>query len=106
MAADGESVGPLLDRRPWPGRIQSPGPSGTGCGVGRVALYGRRGQREGRSFYVAGEEVGLWSEPELTRSLARPGGWDLDSLDTFARDTMIGDLTNPFLIEDPLKGNE
>jgi|KBSSwiStaDraftv2_1062776.scaffolds.fasta_scaffold241706_2 3-oxoacyl-[acyl-carrier protein] reductase len=60
----------------------------------------------GRSFYVAGEEVGLWSEPELTRSLARPGGWDLDSLDTFARETMIGDLTNPFLIEDPLKGNE
>ena len=60
----------------------------------------------GRSFYVAGEEVGLWSEPELSRSLTRPGGWDLDSLDMFARDTMIGDLTNPFLIEDPLKGNE
>lgn len=60
----------------------------------------------GRSFYVAGEEVGLWSEPELARSLTRPGGWDLDSLDMFARDTMIGDLTNPFLIEDPLKGNE
>jgi hypothetical protein len=40
------------------------------------------------------------------RSLIRFGGWDLDSLDTFARDTMIGDLTNPFLIEDPLKGNE
>jgi enoyl-[acyl-carrier-protein] reductase (NADH) len=60
----------------------------------------------GRSFYVAGEEVGLWSEPELVRSLARPGGWDLDALDAFASDTMIGDLTNPFLIEDPLKGNE
>ena len=60
----------------------------------------------GRSFYVAGEEVGLWSEPELIRSLARPGGWDLDSLDLFACDTMTGDLTNPFLIEDPLKGNE
>ncbi len=60
----------------------------------------------GRSFYVAGEEVGLWSEPELIRSLARPGGWDLDSLDTFGRDTMIGDLTNPFLIDDPLKGED
>src|SRR5215510_2073624 len=60
----------------------------------------------GRSFYVAGEEVGLWSEPELIRSLVRPGGWDLDSLDMFARDTMIGDLTNPFLIEDPLKGED
>jgi NAD(P)-dependent dehydrogenase (short-subunit alcohol dehydrogenase family) len=60
----------------------------------------------GRSFFVAGEEVGLWSEPELIRSLARPGGWDLDSLDSFARDAMTADLTNPFLIEDPLKGNE
>ena len=60
----------------------------------------------GRSFYVAGEEVGLWSEPELSRSLSRPGGWDLDSLDAFASDAMIGDLTNSFQIEDPLKGNE
>ncbi len=60
----------------------------------------------GRSFYVAGEEVGLWSEPELIRSLARPEGWDLDALDAFARDAMTGDLTNPFLIEDPLKDNE
>jgi len=60
----------------------------------------------GRSFYVAGEEVGLWSEPELIRSLARPGGWDLDSLDSFAREAMTADLTNPFLIEDPLKGDE
>lgn len=64
------------------------------------------GNVNGRSFYVAGEEVGLWSEPELIRSLARPGGWDLDSLDDFASEAMIGDLTNPFLIEDPLKGNE
>jgi 3-oxoacyl-[acyl-carrier protein] reductase len=56
----------------------------------------------GRSFYVAGEEVGLWSEPELTRSLTRPGGWDLDSLDDFAADEMTRDLTNPFLIPNPL----
>ncbi|HJY83625.1 MAG TPA: SDR family NAD(P)-dependent oxidoreductase [Candidatus Binatia bacterium] len=60
----------------------------------------------GRSFYVAGEEVGLWSEPELIRSLARPGGWDLDSLDAFGCEAMTADLTNPFLIEDPLKGDE
>jgi len=60
----------------------------------------------GRSFYVAGEEVGLWSEPELIRSLARPGRWDLDSLDAFACEAMTADLTNPFLIEDPLKGND
>jgi 3-oxoacyl-[acyl-carrier protein] reductase len=56
----------------------------------------------GRSFYVAGEEVGLWSEPELTRSLTRPGGWDLDSLDDFAAEEMTRDLANPFLIPNPL----
>ena len=60
----------------------------------------------GRSFFVAGEEIGLWSEPELVRDLARPGGWDLDSLDGFAREMMTADLTNPFLIEDPLKGED
>ena len=31
---------------------------------------------------------GPGSEPELLRNLARPGGWDLDSLDSFARDVM------------------
>jgi len=56
----------------------------------------------GRSFYAAGEEVGLWSEPELTRSLTRPGGWDLDSLDDFAAEEMTRDLTNPFFIPNPL----
>jgi hypothetical protein len=60
----------------------------------------------GRSFFVAGEEIGLWSEPELIRNLARPDGWDFDSLDSFVRDVMTADLTNPFLIEDPLKGDE
>jgi hypothetical protein len=60
----------------------------------------------GRSFFVAGEEIGLWSEPELIRNLVRPGGWDLDSLDSFASDAMTADLTNPFLIDDPLKGDE
>jgi NAD(P)-dependent dehydrogenase (short-subunit alcohol dehydrogenase family) len=60
----------------------------------------------GRSFYVAGEEVGLWSEPELIRSLARPGGWDLDSLDEFAKHAMTGDLTNPFLIANPLDNDD
>jgi NAD(P)-dependent dehydrogenase (short-subunit alcohol dehydrogenase family) len=60
----------------------------------------------GRSFYVAGEEVGLWSEPELIRNLARSGGWDLDSLDEFARDAMTADLTNPFKIPNPLEGDD
>jgi 3-oxoacyl-[acyl-carrier protein] reductase len=52
----------------------------------------------GRTLYVGGDEIGLWSEPELTRSMSREGGWTLDSLDSFARQRLIGDLTNEFLI--------
>ena len=54
----------------------------------------------GRTFYVGGDEIGLWSEPELTRSLSREGGWTLDTMDTFARERLIGDLTNDFLLPD------
>jgi 3-oxoacyl-[acyl-carrier protein] reductase len=59
----------------------------------------------GRGFYVAGEEVGLWSEPELVRCLTRPDGWDLDSLDEFGSNSLIFDLTNKFLVKSaPDKG--
>jgi NAD(P)-dependent dehydrogenase (short-subunit alcohol dehydrogenase family) len=54
----------------------------------------------GRTFYVGGDEVGLWSEPELVCSLSREGGWTLDSLDSFARQRLVGDLSNDFLIPD------
>jgi 3-oxoacyl-[acyl-carrier protein] reductase len=54
----------------------------------------------GRTFYVGGDEIGLWSEPELTRSLSREGGWTLDTMDNFARERLIGDLTNDFLLSD------
>jgi hypothetical protein len=50
---------------------------------------------------VAGEEVGLWSEPELVRCMTRPGGWNLDTLDESGPDSLIADLTNKFLIKDP-----
>jgi 3-oxoacyl-[acyl-carrier protein] reductase len=53
----------------------------------------------GRTFYVCGDEIGLFSEPELVRSLSRPGGWDLDSLDNFACERLISDLTNDFVLE-------
>jgi NAD(P)-dependent dehydrogenase (short-subunit alcohol dehydrogenase family) len=54
----------------------------------------------GRTFYVCGDEIGLFSEPELICSLSRVGGWDLDSLDNFASDRLIGDLTNKFTLEE------
>lgn len=52
----------------------------------------------GHTFYVGADEIGLWSEPELMRSLSREGGWTLDTLDSFARDRLLGDLANDFLI--------
>jgi 3-oxoacyl-[acyl-carrier protein] reductase len=54
----------------------------------------------GRTFYVCGDEVGLFSEPELVRSLIRAGGWDLDSLDNYAGDRLISGLSNDFALEE------
>ena len=53
----------------------------------------------GRDFYVAGNEVGLFPELEVEPLLYREGGWDLDALDGSARDHLIGDLTNRYLLE-------
>ena len=53
----------------------------------------------GRDFYVAGNEVGLFPELEVERLLYREGGWDLDALDGAARDSLVGDLTNRYLLE-------
>lgn len=60
----------------------------------------------GRSFFAGGEEVGLWSEPELVRQMTRPGSWTLDALDVYAPMAMTGQLANHFLIEDPLKNGD
>ena len=53
----------------------------------------------GRTFFVSGDEIGLFSEPEVVCSLTRSGGWDLDSLDSYASERLIGNLTNDFLLE-------
>jgi 3-oxoacyl-[acyl-carrier protein] reductase len=53
----------------------------------------------GRTFYVCGDEIGLFSEPELICSLSRAGGWDLDSLDDYACERLIGELTNDFTLD-------
>jgi NAD(P)-dependent dehydrogenase (short-subunit alcohol dehydrogenase family) len=61
---------------------------------------GAAAEVNGYSFYVAGDEVGLWSEPQLVRCLTRPGGWDLDSLDQTGPESLIFDLRNRFLIKE------
>jgi hypothetical protein len=48
---------------------------------------------------LAGNEVGLFPELEVERLLYRESGWDLDALDGSARDHLIGDLTNRYLLE-------
>src|SRR6266851_4872386 len=50
----------------------------------------------GRTFQVGGDEVGLYAETDVARSLCRDGGWDLDSLDRYATTSLIGDLQNRF----------
>jgi 3-oxoacyl-[acyl-carrier protein] reductase len=60
----------------------------------------------GRTFYVGGDEVGLWSEPELIRSATRPGGWNLDALDELAGNYLTFDLINNFLLKDSIADKE
>jgi NAD(P)-dependent dehydrogenase (short-subunit alcohol dehydrogenase family) len=53
----------------------------------------------GRTFFVSGDEIGLFSEPEVVCTLTRSGGWDLDSLDNYARERLVGSLVGNFTLE-------
>jgi 3-oxoacyl-[acyl-carrier protein] reductase len=50
----------------------------------------------GFDFFVAGDEVGLWSEPDLVRSNIVPGCWTLDLLDQYAPSALLQALENRF----------
>lgn len=51
----------------------------------------------GRTFMIAGAQVGLYSEPSLIRAAMSSGGWSLDALDDpDTREYLIGDLENRF----------
>lgn len=60
----------------------------------------------GRTFFASGEEMGLFSEPELIRLVRRPGGWDAESFDTAACNYLTLDLNNNFLLKDTLGDKE
>ena len=51
----------------------------------------------GRTFYVGGDLVGLYPEPELQRAAYHAGGWTHDTLDSRAREYLLGDQVNMFL---------
>jgi NAD(P)-dependent dehydrogenase (short-subunit alcohol dehydrogenase family) len=50
----------------------------------------------GRTFVVGGEIIGLYPEPEPSRTMIREGGWDLDALDRIAATQLTADLRNEF----------
>jgi 3-oxoacyl-[acyl-carrier protein] reductase len=60
----------------------------------------------GRTFFAFGEEMGLYSEPELVRLVRRPGGWDAQSFDAVASNYLTLDLSNHFLLKDTLGDRE
>ena len=51
----------------------------------------------GQDFFVMGDEVGLWSEPDLLRTVHNADAWTLDSLDEYATGTLVHGLENRFL---------
>ena len=52
----------------------------------------------GRTFMIARQEVGLYSEPEPVRTAFHPDGWDIDALDAPAAHAFLtGSLRNIFL---------
>jgi 3-oxoacyl-[acyl-carrier protein] reductase len=60
----------------------------------------------GRTFFAAGEEMGLFSEPELIRLVHKPGGWDAESFETAAANYLTLDLSNHFLLKETLGDKE
>jgi 3-oxoacyl-[acyl-carrier protein] reductase len=51
----------------------------------------------GRTIQVGNGEIGLYSEPEIIRSVFRPEMWNLDMLDSATCSYLFGDLTNNFI---------
>lgn len=55
-------------------------------------------QISGQDFFVMGDEVGRFPEPELYRSLFHPGGWTVDALKSPAvLENLLGDIRNRYI---------
>jgi 3-oxoacyl-[acyl-carrier protein] reductase len=61
--------------------------------------------RNGRDFFVGGNEVALISQPQFTTALFQEGGWTLDALDRMAP-RMTRGLTDPFRVENPFTNDD
>lgn len=52
----------------------------------------------GQDFFIMGEEVGRFPEPEMIRSMFSPGGWTIDALlSPDVLDNLVGDIRNRFV---------
>ncbi len=52
----------------------------------------------GQDFFIMGEEVGRFPDPELIRAMYHPGGWTIDALcSPDALDNLVGDIRNRFV---------
>lgn len=51
----------------------------------------------GRNFLVAGNTIGLYSEPAVVASIQTEGTWDIDTVAKLAPDQLTKDLQNQFL---------
>jgi 3-oxoacyl-[acyl-carrier protein] reductase len=51
----------------------------------------------GHDLFVMGDEVALWSEPDLWRTAFQAGGWTIDLLDEHAPDALVHGLQNRFM---------
>lgn len=54
----------------------------------------------GRTFFVSGERVSLFTEPKPKTTITRRGGWTLEALDEVAPGELVPGLTNRFTLED------
>ena len=56
----------------------------------------------GRTFFVSGETVMLYTEPRPKTTITREGGWSLDALDEIAPTELVSGVTNRFTLADHL----
>ena len=49
----------------------------------------------GRTFWIIGGEIGLYSEPEVVRSIYKDGAWTLDELVDIMPKSLSKGLVNP-----------
>jgi NAD(P)-dependent dehydrogenase (short-subunit alcohol dehydrogenase family) len=54
----------------------------------------------GRTFFVSGDRVMLFTEPKPQRTIVSEGGWTLDELDAVAPEDLVGGMVNRFTLDD------